>query len=322
VTQATALGAGRHVADRDRKPGGLGEGSQFLLPQPQPVAVGASRVRGDQELRRAGVGRAADAGPPAADGLHSELGGVAIAAHRHPARVGAQVVDAVRYGLALLAGEVVNFGPARVPGRTPGPALAGVLADQFLLLRIDADYRLARGEGSGDPVVDVAELGVAIRVLLALDGLGAGFAGCTPAVRPAAARRCGGRSGAPGVPVPRPGCGSTWWSIATGSSDRPGSPARPARPGHSATPDQYQSAAYVPRRDGAHAPASGPCPLPAPPPRRSPSPATPQLPGPPARPRHNPATWPRPPAADGAAARPDAARSPRTSLPAPAHQSP
>ena len=69
----------------------------------------------------------------------------------------------------------MNFGPARIPGRTPGPALAGVLADQFLLLRIDADYRLARGEGSGDPVVDVAELGVAIRVLLALDGLGVGL---------------------------------------------------------------------------------------------------------------------------------------------------
>ena len=122
-----------------------------------------------------GVGGAADGGPPAADGLHGELGGVAVAAHGHPARVGAQVVDAVGHGLALLAGEVVNFDPARVPGRTPGPALAGVLADQFLLLRIDADHRLARGEGSGDPVVDVAELGVAIRVLLALDGLGVGL---------------------------------------------------------------------------------------------------------------------------------------------------
>ena len=46
--------ARRHVADRDRQAGSVGESSEFLLLQPQPVAIGAARVGGDQERRGTG----------------------------------------------------------------------------------------------------------------------------------------------------------------------------------------------------------------------------------------------------------------------------
>jgi hypothetical protein len=121
------------------------------------------------------VGGAAHVGPPAADGRHGELGGVAVAACRHPPGVRGEVVDPVGHGFALLAGEVVDVDTARVAGRAPGPALVGVLADQLLLFRVDADDRLASGQAGGDLVVDVAELRVAVGVLGAFGGLGVGL---------------------------------------------------------------------------------------------------------------------------------------------------
>ena len=136
------------------------------------VAVRAARVRGDQQFRGVWVAGPADGGRPAADGRHRERSGVAVVAHRHPAGVGAQVVDPVGHGLARLAGEVVDLNPSRVPARAPAAALVGVLADQLLLLRIEADHRLAVGHSGADLVVDIAELGVSVGVLAALDGLG------------------------------------------------------------------------------------------------------------------------------------------------------
>jgi hypothetical protein len=134
--------------------GGVGESGRFPLPPPRSVAVGAARVRGDEELRRRWAGDAADGAPPAADGRDGERRGVAVVAHRHPARVGAQVVDTVRHGVTLVAtlvaGEVVDVDPARVTDRAPGLARVGVLADQFLLLRLDTDHGLSRGEGGAD----------------------------------------------------------------------------------------------------------------------------------------------------------------------------
>jgi hypothetical protein len=47
----------------------------------------------------------------------------------------------------------------------PLPALVGILADQFLLFGVHADGSIAAGQVGGGEVVDVGELGVAVRVL-------------------------------------------------------------------------------------------------------------------------------------------------------------
>lgn len=61
---------------------------------------------------------------------------------------------------------------ARVAGRAPFAALAGVLPDQLFLLRIHADHRPAGGQGGRDLVVYVPELAVPVRALLSFQRLG------------------------------------------------------------------------------------------------------------------------------------------------------
>jgi hypothetical protein len=58
-----------------------------------------------------------------------------------------------------------------LPRRLPFTTFVGVLADQFLLLGVDADHRVASGQEPGGVRVDVPELGVTVRVLGAFLGL-------------------------------------------------------------------------------------------------------------------------------------------------------
>ena len=86
-----------------------------------------------------------------------------VDADADPAGILADVVDAVRHGAAELFDEEVVH-PHRL-GRTLGsPFAAGVLevADQFLLLGIDRDRRLAPRQRLLHLRVDVVELGIAI----------------------------------------------------------------------------------------------------------------------------------------------------------------
>jgi hypothetical protein len=62
--------------------------------------------------------------------------------------------------------------PGRVAPRAPLPAGAGEFADLLFLLRVDADHRVPGRQVLVDLAADVAELGVPVRVLLALDRLG------------------------------------------------------------------------------------------------------------------------------------------------------
>ena len=135
------------------------------LPSAQPVAVGAATVGADQQLLGAGVGVLADLVEPTADGLHGEPRGVVVGADRNPAVVGCDVVNAVGVGLAQLrVGEVVHVHPDRVPGRSPLTPTVLVEADEFLLLGIHADHRLAGSNMFRALLGELAELGVAVFV--------------------------------------------------------------------------------------------------------------------------------------------------------------
>ena len=161
------------MAHADLQPGLGGELGQLGLPQSGPVAVGAAAVGADQQPSRVRVGVLADGVPPAADGLNGELRGVVVGAHVDPAGVGRHVVDAVRDGLAeVLVGEVVHVDLLGLAAGPPFPATVLVPPDQLLLLGVHADHRAARGHVLLRLRVEVAELGVPVRVLLALDRLG------------------------------------------------------------------------------------------------------------------------------------------------------
>ena len=73
----------------------------------------------------------------------------------------------------MRAGEeavVLDFD--RLTGRPPFLSGHRQLPDLFLLLRVHADHRLARGLVFLDLLVDIAELRVPVRVLIAFQGLG------------------------------------------------------------------------------------------------------------------------------------------------------
>src|SRR5712692_4153541 len=93
-----------------------------------------------------------------------------------PSRVAGKIVDPVRNRLAALRNEEVMHSDGRGPAFRP-PLSSGVLevADQLFLLRIDRDDWLGGGLAPTDLLVDVAELGVPVRMLRPLPGLAVGL---------------------------------------------------------------------------------------------------------------------------------------------------
>lgn len=115
--------------------------------------------------------------PPAADRGDREDRGVVIDANVDPAGVRRKIVDSIRDGgFARRPGEeAVAIDSDRVTLPAPLPTGVRQLAEHLLLLRVHADDGLVVGLVSFDLLVDVAKLGVPVRVLLALQGLGLGL---------------------------------------------------------------------------------------------------------------------------------------------------
>jgi len=140
------------------------------------VAVGAACVGGDEQACRLWVGGPALAGPPAADRFHCERGGVVIGAHVDPAGVRREIVDPVRDGLAQLGvGEVMDVHRHGITRRPPLAAVVLELADEFLLLGVHADHRLAGVPVITSLLVETVELGIPVRMSASLNGLGVGL---------------------------------------------------------------------------------------------------------------------------------------------------
>jgi hypothetical protein len=117
-------GARRNLPHRDLEPAGVGEAGQFLPSRPAP----GSRWRHPRRHRSAagsppGRGACPHRSTSGAGAATANTGGVPIPAHRHPAGVGGQVVDAVGHGLVgALLGEVVGADPYRLPSPGASPA--------------------------------------------------------------------------------------------------------------------------------------------------------------------------------------------------------
>src|SRR5512135_3182125 len=165
--------ARREVADGDLQTRLVGEALQFHLPEPDPIPVAPPTVGTDQQPLRLGIQLLAHAEPPLADALDGKAGRVVINADVDPPQVPAQVIDPVGDRLADAGiGEVMDVALLGIALRSPFPAAVGISPDQLLLLGIDRDDRLSLGEIPAADRVDVAELGIAVGVLLALQGLG------------------------------------------------------------------------------------------------------------------------------------------------------
>ena len=90
----------------------------------------------------------------------------------HPALVGRQVVDAVGRHLAEFGiDEIMDPRCLRIALRPPFPAAVLEIADQFLLLGVDGNYRIACGLVLGRRLGDVLELCVSVRMLTAFPRL-------------------------------------------------------------------------------------------------------------------------------------------------------
>src|SRR6266851_1021561 len=132
---------------------------------PPPSAVISSRLA-------SGVARPADRLPPPANAVDGEGRGIMVDPEIDPARVGGQVINTVWHRPAeLLDQEVVHPDLLRIACRTIFPAAVLEVADQFLLLRVDRDHRLVRGQRRAHHRIDVLELRIAIRVAVAFPRL-------------------------------------------------------------------------------------------------------------------------------------------------------
>src|ERR1700736_1098268 len=172
-------GAGGQVAARDVEAELVGQLLEFAFPQPHPRAVAApapslrwGRLGGDQQSGRLGIARPTDGAPPLADAIDGERGRVMVNADTHPTGIGGEVVDPVRHRAAeLLDQEVMDPDFFRVALGAIFASVVAKIADQFLFLGIDGDYRLLFGQRRGHLGVDVAELRIPVGVAVALRGL-------------------------------------------------------------------------------------------------------------------------------------------------------
>ena len=109
---------------------------------------------------------------PAANGVDGELGGVVIDADADATGIRAHVIDAVGNGFAEFLVDEVMY--VDLVGAPLGPIVAPrvlVWADQFLLLGVDRDHRLAGGLKSRDLRVDMLELSVPVEMTAAFQAL-------------------------------------------------------------------------------------------------------------------------------------------------------
>ena len=95
-----------------------------------------------------------------------------VDADADPAGVGCEIIDTIRHRPPqLLDQEVVDPHLFRLTFRAPLPTAILEVADQLFLLGVDGNNRLLLFERSLDHSVDVAKLGIPIRVAVTFSGL-------------------------------------------------------------------------------------------------------------------------------------------------------
>jgi hypothetical protein len=169
-------GARRQMADRDRNAEFVGQVLQLALPKADADIVAAAAIGGDQKFCRVRIARAPHRLPPAANGVDREACRVFVDADTHPAGIVGNVINAVgRRPTELRDDEVVHTHRLGLPLRTVLTAAILEIADQLLLLGIDRNRRLPRGQRLLHLSIDVPKLGIAVGMVRPLAGLAVGL---------------------------------------------------------------------------------------------------------------------------------------------------
>ena len=139
-------GAGREVADGDRAARSGRPVRRVRFSTPEPVSVGSAAVGGDQQPVGVGVGEGAD--------LATSGGSTRPRTRRCRDRIPPTPSRCWRRCRTPRTGwscpappvEVMDTSPVRTAAGSLLAARVAVVADQFLLLRVDGDHRLAGGD--------------------------------------------------------------------------------------------------------------------------------------------------------------------------------
>ena len=165
-------GAGRKVTHRNAQCGLIGEFLQLQLPQPQSPPVTATAVGSNQDRFCVRINASALSAPPAPNGGHRKGTGVMVGSHVDKTGVASNVINAIGIGAGnLRTGKIVTLNRPGLLCRTPLLAGIVVVANEFLLFRVDRNDRDTLPQASFDRDVDVAKLRVAIGVIRSLLGL-------------------------------------------------------------------------------------------------------------------------------------------------------
>src|SRR5271156_76624 len=155
------------MAHLDLQAGFVAEALQFDLPQAISATIAAATVGRDQQPPRVRVTTMAQPLPPGPNRFHGEFGRIAADPDTHPGFVVGQIVDAVRHRLPCSrVRKVVDSDLARLA--FPAPRLPRILeiSQGFLLLGVDRDCWLSLPLLRLHPAIDVAKLGIAVRMRL------------------------------------------------------------------------------------------------------------------------------------------------------------
>jgi hypothetical protein len=153
------------MTDRNHQSRLLSQLLELPFPEAETGTVAATTIGGDEERGGSGVVVASQSAPPAPDRSHGEGSRVVVHSHTDPAEIASEIVHAIGDRFALLGiQEVMDLHLLRLSLRPPRLARILEPPDELLLLGVHRNGRLATLQLALDPLVDVLELRIPIRV--------------------------------------------------------------------------------------------------------------------------------------------------------------
>src|SRR5512144_439220 len=164
--------ARRQVTDRDRQARIVGKALQFGFPQPGARPIATSAIGDDQQFPDRWVAPLAHLVPPAPQRPDRKLRGVMIHPDTDPTPVGGHVVYPVGHRPAKrLGAEIIDIDRLGLALGPPLPSTVLERADQLLLLRIDRHDRLTPALELLAALADMSKLSVTVWMRTAFTGL-------------------------------------------------------------------------------------------------------------------------------------------------------
>src|SRR3990172_7676844 len=159
-------GPRRKVADLQGQAQCIRQVLQGNFPQPVAASIAAAAVGRNQQLTCLSMMLHTHLAPPAPNGLCRKARRIVINADTHPALVFGQIVHAIGNGLApIFVNEIVDQDFYRLTLRLPLTTANAEFTDQFLLLGVHRNGRLASFLKVLDGRRDVLKLLIAIRMI-------------------------------------------------------------------------------------------------------------------------------------------------------------